>query len=223
MSEASVTAYNADGVVRRTPAGWRIPDQNLWTGELLHDPLTFVWDERAKAIRLSYEDPADDDWEHGLLWLRHGQDRSGYHQWKAINTPRTRRMMAHNLCMVCSGSAVHHGRIRWLLHEPPILTPDGTPATNVPPTCLGCTPEALVTCPRLREQPRIVSAASTRTYGVRVDIYAPDEGDPVPARRVLKDADIPLLPENRNPLLFALGKQPLVALLDMREESFAVP
>ncbi|GAA2215524.1 hypothetical protein GCM10009850_109920 [Nonomuraea monospora] len=75
----------------RTRGGRRIPDQNLWTGEVEdHHPLVSSFDPESAVLFLTYEDPQPDDWEHGLLWLRHGQGRSGAHRRKDINTPRTR-------------------------------------------------------------------------------------------------------------------------------------
>lgn len=201
----------------------RVPDQNVWTGELIEHALTFAPDPATGRLRLSYEDPQDGDWEHGLLWLRHGQDRSGQPKWKGVNTPRTRQMMAHHLCMVCTGSAVHHGRIRWVLTQDPDVTPDGNPITNVPPTCLACTPHALKVCPRLTGQARVLSVGWTTPFAVTADIYSADYGDPIPAVKVIHQANIPYTRENRHKLPFALGKQPWVALHDMRDESPVLP
>lgn len=218
-----INSYKADGVVRRDTKGRRIPDQNVWTGEVAEHILTFLTDQATGRARLSYEDPDPDDWEHGVLWLRHGQDRSGDHTWKTVNTPRTRAMMARNLCLVCSESAVWNDRIRWLLPQDPEINPAGRAITNMPPTCLNCTPEALRMCPRLREKTRIISVAGTRPFAVTGDIYTAAVGNPVPAVKALHRVNIPLLGENEPVLRFTLGEQPWVELYDMRDESLVLP
>jgi hypothetical protein len=205
-------------VTLRTKAGLRIPDQNLWTGELIDAPLAFVWDPAINNIRLSYRDPRDEDWEHGVLWVRHGQDRSGFYKWKAVNTPRTRVMMAENLCMVCSGSCVREdGRIWWLFVEDPDVAPDGTPVTNLPPTCGACMPESLATCPRLVERSRVVSVGGTSPYAVTADLYMPSTLDEQPAKAA-HEANILLGEGYGSFLTMALGKQLWVLLHDMRDE-----
>jgi hypothetical protein len=195
--------------VNRTRGGWRIPDQNLWTGEVHDYALTFSFDTE---LRLSYEDPRPDDWERGVLWLRHGQDRTGGYKWRAINTPRTRTMMRSSPCRRPDG------RIWWLFVTDPATTPDGTPITNLPPTCSACLAESLITCPRLVERSRLVTVADAKPYGVTADVYAPGEGFPAPAVKVLHEIAIPYVPENEAVLRFALGKQPWVSLEDMRDE-----
>lgn len=207
--------------MNRTKGGLRIPDQNLWTGELLDLPLWIDWDLTLQDLRLTYADPRDDDQEHGVLWLRHGQDRSGDYKWKAVNTPRTRVMMREHRCMVCDSSCVRDddGRIWWLFVNDPETAPDGTPITNLPPTCRACMDESLATCPRLIERFRVVSVADTEPYAVTADIYRPGEGDrlPLPAVKVRHEA-IVTLEKGNGWLPFALGKQPWLLLYDMRDE-----
>jgi hypothetical protein len=215
----SVAVSDGRPDVTRTRGGLRIPDQNLWTGELVDLPLTFVWDSAIGNIRLSYLDPSDDDWQHGVLWVRHGQDRAGYPRWKAINTQRTLEMMANHLCLVCSGSCVRDdGRIWWLFVEDPDVAPDGTPMTNLPPTCRACMRESLQTCPRLVERSRVVTVASTSWYAVTADLFMPSELDEMPIKAV-HEVNIPLTGENASLLQVALGKQPWVLLHDLRKES----
>ncbi|MFG1956484.1 hypothetical protein [Nonomuraea sp. NPDC049028] len=206
--------------VHRTRGGWRIPDQNLWTGEVEEHALAFAFDPAAGALFLTYENPRPADWERGLLWLRHGQDRSGAYKWRAINTPRTRRMMNEHLCMVCSGSCRQKkdGRTTWLFVDDPPTTPDGTPITNLPPTCPDCVPESLATCPRLSERARLVTVAKTRPFAVTADLYEPAEGFPAPAVKVRHEIHIPYGPETAYWLRFALGKQPWLALDDVRDQ-----
>lgn len=205
--------------MNRTKAGLRMLDQNLWTGERRDDPLRFVWDPAADTIRLAYLDPVDGDWEHGALWLRHSQDRTGRFLWKAINTPRTRVMMRDHLCMVCSSSCVRpeDGRIWWLFVNDPDTTPDGAPITNLLPTCPACIPESVKTCPRLVERSRVVTVASAEPYAVTADIYKPSELDEMPVK-VAHEVNIAYGQGHDALLPFALGKQPWVLLHDMRDE-----
>ncbi|MGW3347781.1 hypothetical protein ACWDA3_31180 [Nonomuraea rubra] len=207
--------------MNRTRSGLRIPDQNLWTGELLDLPLFFDWDPIAQDIRLTYGDPAEEDWDRGLLWVRHGQSQAGRFLWKAINVPRTRRMMREHLCMVCSGSCQRQdGRFWWLFVDAPETVACGTPITNLPPTCRTCIPESLDTCPRLVERSHVVSVASTSPYAATVDLYMPGPGDalPVPAVKVRHETSV-LLDKGNQLLRYALGKQPWLTLHDLRDES----
>ncbi|MFI9552663.1 hypothetical protein [Nonomuraea endophytica] len=202
----------------RTRRGLRIPDQNLWTGERRALPMAFRWDPAVEDIRLSYLDPADDDFEHGVLWVRHGQDRSGLYRWKAVNTPRTREMLRDHLCMVDSASCVgDDGRIWWLFVDDPASAPDGMPITNLPPTCPACIPESLKTCPRLIDRFRIVSVAATEPYAVTADLYMPSELDETPVK-FAHEVNIPYGQGHDRLLRVALGKQPWVRLIDMRDE-----
>ncbi|GAA4936270.1 hypothetical protein GCM10023334_045160 [Nonomuraea thailandensis] len=210
--------------MNRTRNGLRIPDQNLWTGELLDLPLFFDWDPIVEDIRLSYSDPTDDDWDHGLLWVRHGLNRAGKFRWKAINTPRTRVMMREHLCMVCSCSCQRpDGRYWWLFVNDPDIAPDGTSITNLPPTCGACIPESLATCPRLAERSRVVSVAGTSPYAATVDLYEPGPGDslPVPAVKVCHEVNV-LLDKGSEWLRYALGKQPWLMLHDLRDEALVL-
>ncbi|MCP2364303.1 hypothetical protein HD597_011323 [Nonomuraea thailandensis] len=155
-----------------------------------------------------------------MLWLRHGQDRSGAYKWKAINTPRTRVMMREHLCMVCTGPCRRKdGRTWWLFVEDPATTPDGMPITNLPPTCPDCLDEALETCPRLIERARLVTVAGTRPFAVTADLYEPGEGFPAPAVKARHELHIQYGPDTAYWMRFALGKQPWLALEDMRDES----
>lgn len=207
----------------RTRRGLRIPDQNLWTGELHALPLVFGWDPAVGDIRLSYLDPSDDDFEHGVVWVRHKQDRSGLYRWKAINTPRTRVMLREHLCMVDSAPCVRDdGRISWLFRDNPVLSPDGTPITNLPPTCLDCIPEALKTCPRLVDRFHSVTVAATKPYAVTADLYMPGELDATPVK-FAHEVSIPYGHGHDRLLRLALGKQPWVRLIDMRDEEFGFP
>lgn len=206
--------------MRRTRGGRRIPDQNLWTGELLDLPLWFGWDPAAGDIRLTYADPRDGDWEHGVLWLRHGQDRSGDYRWKAVNTPRTRVMMREHLCMVCETSCVREdGRVWWLFVHDPDVGPAGAPVTNLPPTCRMCMAEALATCPRLSARARVVTVAGTSPYAATVDLYAPGEGDTLPLPAVKARHEVIVTLGNGNAWShYALGKQLWLTLHDLRDE-----
>jgi hypothetical protein len=210
--------------VTSTKPRLRLLDQNLWTGELREDPLTFAWHPKEERVRLSYEDPSDGDWEHGVLWVRHDQTRTGKFLWKAINTPRTRVMMRDHLCMVCSSSCVRpeDGRIWWLFVNDPDLASDGTPITNLPPTCPACIPQSVLTCPRLVERFRIVTVASTAPYAVTADLYSPGEDDDGPPVKMIHEANLVL--DRDQPLLpYALGKQPWLLLHDLRDEPFILP
>lgn len=209
--------------MNRTKSGLRIPDQNLWTGERLDVPLFFAWDPNIANIRLSYLDPDDSDWELGALWVRHSQDRTGLYKWKAINTPRTRLMMREHLCMVCTESCVRDdGRTWWLFVNDPDTDPDGTPITNLPPTCPGCIPESLKTCPRLVERSRIVTVADTEPYAITADLYMPSTLDEMPVKAV-HEVNLRLDSDDAPELLpLALAKQPWLRLLDMRDEPFAL-
>lgn len=219
-----VDSYRADGVVRRDKKGLRIPDQNVCTGEVVKWPLTFVIDEKARRFRLAYKgDPQEDDYEADMLWLRHGLDRSGEHTWATVNAVRTRAMMRFGLCLVCSRPAVDPatGRLRWLLANSPDIAENGLPVTNVPPTCLECTDEALDSCPRLRRRKgrRIVSVAETSLYAVTADIYAPASAElPTLAVPAFRKVNIPLIPRYAAVLPYALALQPWVALEGMRDE-----
>ncbi|NRQ40064.1 hypothetical protein HII36_50810 [Nonomuraea sp. NN258] len=192
-------------------------DQNLRTGEVRHDPLAFAWHERTETLRLSYEDPTDNDWWYGVLWLRHGTDMTGRHLWKAVNTPRTLAMMTRHLCMVCSASCMRNDRrIWWLLVGDSSHAPDGTPITNLPPVCEGHISESLATCPRLLERSRLISVAGTAPYAVTADVYAPGADDG--PTKVLHEQHIILSEENAPLLRFALAKQLWVTLDDLRDE-----
>lgn len=212
----------ASRYLSRTSSGWPRLAQNLWTGELRNDPLDFRWDPALHSVRLSYTDPRDEDWEHGVVWVRHGLDRSGVFKWKAINTPRTRRMMAEHLCMVCMGSCVRSdGRIWWLFVNDPEATRDGTPITNLPPTCLDCIPESLQKCPRLVERSRVVTVAATLPYAVTGDLYVASSLDDMPSKTA-HEITIPYAADYSGILPFLLGKQPWLCLLDMRDEPFVL-
>lgn len=218
MSQHSLSTTSDSGA-RHGKRELRHLDQNLRTGEVDPERPVLVWDSAIEDFRLSYEHPRDDDFENGHLWLRHFETRAGKFRWKAINTPRTRRMMREHLCMVCSSSCVREdGRIWWLFHQDPETLPDGTPVTNLLPTCPGCVPEARETCPHLIAHARLVTVASTRPFAVTADLYGPGEGFPAPAVKVAHEVVIPYEPDAEYWLRFALGKQPWVALLNMRDE-----
>lgn len=202
----------------RTRAGLRIPDANAWRGELVDYPLAFAWDAAAADVRLSYLDPRQPDWRLGVLWARHGQDRTGRPTWKAINALRQRRAMMRHLCMVCSQPATDEdGRIWWLFHTDPEATPDGRLITNIPPTCRECIPEALATCPPLQKRSRVCSAAGSTPFSVIADLYAPGSLDPH-AVRVAREVNVTL---DRVALLrFSLATQLCVTVDDVRDEPF---
>lgn len=197
----------------RLANGRRVPDANVWTGELVPYPLAFAWHSAALDVRLSYLDPSGEDWMFDVLWARHGQDRSGRHKWRAVNALRQRAMMIEHRCMVCSKPVAEPGeRIPWLFHTDPETTGDGARLTNLPPTCWECIPEALDTCPPLRRRSRVCTAASSKPFGFVVDLYAPGEDET--AARVERDAMVTL----SSPLLrFALAKQLWVALDDLQD------
>ncbi|MFI6603809.1 hypothetical protein ACIBHX_46900 [Nonomuraea sp. NPDC050536] len=186
----------------------------MWTGELLRDRLAFTLDAEG-LLRLSYQDSQRDDWEHGVLWVRHGQDRSGTHKWKAINTPRTRLMMRDYLCMVCTGpcSDRETARVSWLLVDDPEISPDGQPVTNVPPTCTSCIPEALEACPKLGEHSRVITVAGAKPIAFAADLFKPSAIDGTPMK-IAHEVNIPL--DAGNVLRGALAKHLWVELLDMR-------
>jgi hypothetical protein len=198
----------------RLDNGWRVPDANVWTGELIPYRLTFVWDDALRDVRLSYLDPVNDDRMFEVLWAQHGQDRSGHHKWRGVNALRQRAMMLEHSCMVCSRPATVDGRVPWLFHTDPERIAGGELLTNLPPTCRSCIPEALETCPPLRRQSRYCTAAGSRPYGIVADLYSP--GDDATAVRVKRDVMLPLT----SPILrFALAKQLWVALEDVQDAS----
>jgi hypothetical protein len=199
----------------RLANGWRVPDANVWTGELVPYPLTFAWDDTAQDVRLSYLDPADEDWMFNVLWPRHGQDRSGRHKWRGVNAIRQRSMMLDHLCMVCTAPATEADRISWVFHTDPGVNAAGELVTNIPPTCRSCIPEALATCPPLQRQSRVCTAAGSRPYAVEVDLYMPGPTDES-AVRAQRGAIVEA--ENLPVLRFCLAKALLVAVDDLRDE-----
>ncbi|GAA3542398.1 hypothetical protein GCM10022419_023180 [Nonomuraea rosea] len=69
-------------------------------------------------------------------------------------------------------------------------------------------------------EPHIVSVAGTSPYAATVDLYMPGPGDtlPVPAVKVRHETSV-LLDKGNQLLRYALGKQPWLALHDLREET----
>ena len=82
--------------------------------------------------------------------------------------------MERLLCQVCGGPATRpDGTIPWILAGRREPLEDGTLVTEDPPTCEGCTAEALTSCPALR-QPMVLDVEDAELAGWAVALHTPD-------------------------------------------------
>lgn len=99
--------------------------------------------DAANGRKLTYVNPAPDDWMLGVLWARQEGHRRGRPLLRDVHTTRQRECMLGRLCQVCHGSALHDGRVWWLLPQG-ITAPTATLSKS--PTCPACIPMALASC-----------------------------------------------------------------------------
>ncbi|MEU7861225.1 hypothetical protein [Nonomuraea sp. NPDC049141] len=163
--------------------------------------------------RLSYPDPADDDWLLGVLWARQEGHRRGAPLWDQVHTLRQRECMLNELCQVCRETAREpsSGRLWWVF---PRAVPVASMYVTKPATCVRCIPKAIRSCPRLRIEAHVyTSGGDYEPYGVLGDVVTLD---PDGAPRLTTAQDVPLDAFHR--LEYTLARALTVHVLDLRRE-----
>jgi hypothetical protein len=192
----------------------RVPYITAWSEEAVEHNLLFTHHPEAGGPRLTYPDPHPTDWVYGVLRARHGLNRGGRPEWKMVNTLRQWRCMEQRLCQVCGGSAVdpETGRIWWLLSDNPDESAAVKGYTNAPPTCRGCIPEAIATCPHLRRAAATYTAGDCEPHAVLAKILLPIGS----YKTIVVDRTAIVWLDEFQELVYALAQQLIVLLHDLR-------
>ncbi|MFF3665523.1 hypothetical protein [Microtetraspora malaysiensis] len=192
-----------------------VPYITAFAGELVNHPLVFRYSDEARAIRLSYVVPDENDWQFGVLLARHGRIQTGLPCRGRVHTRRQWRCMAHGLCLHCGEPAVESGsgRFWWVIHDGP-----GTDLergyTGTPPTCRACIPAQLARRPRVGgSRPWIGTAVLAEPYAVLADTYQRGVGG-----ALLDEQGVTIQLEEFRRLEKALAHRLIVSLGDLRAE-----
>jgi hypothetical protein len=196
-----------------------VPWVSRWSGEADKAALGIAKHATTGQLTLFYQDtgtPDDqrDRDEHGVLWSRDGQDRSGYPEFGQVNTLRQRACMLERLCQVC-GTKILDSPIHWLMGPNHLYQVDGRFVTMSPPTCSACVSISKSLCPHLSTQgSRLLLVARYEIWGVYGEAAWLENG----AMRKNPHAAVSYAnPEH--PLCGVLAKQVLVSLTDFTEAS----
>lgn len=155
--------------------GLRVPYITAWSGEALSLALGFASHPESTGLRLTYLDPVPTDWIYGVLRARQGLTHGGRPEWKLVHALRQWRCMERRLCQVCGRSAVdgETGRTWWLLADDEDEAGPQVGYANAPPTCRKCMPEAVRSCPRLRQGAMAFTVSDCEPYAVLGHIFRP--------------------------------------------------
>lgn len=161
--------------------------------------------------RLSYPDPAADDWLLGALWARHENHRRGHPLFDQIHIRRQRECMLGQLCQVCQQTAWDptSGRLWWVF---PREVPAADMYLTKPPACVGCVGKAISACPLLRREAYVYTSGDYEPYGVLGDVFSLSGGQV----RIERGQDIPL--DAFHTLEYTLARALTVHVQDMRRE-----
>jgi hypothetical protein len=160
-------------------------------------------DGAADRRRLSYPEPADDDWLLGVLWARQEDHRRGDPLFNQVHIRRQRECMLGQLCQVCKRTAWDPaaGRLWWVF---PREVPAADMYLTKPPACVGCVGTAISACPLLR--------GDYEPYGVLGDVFSLSGGQV----RIERGQDVPL--DAFRTLEYTLARALTVHVQDMRRE-----
>lgn len=161
--------------------------------------------------RLSYPDPADDDWLMGVLWARQENHRRGDPLFHQVHIRRQRECMLGQLCQVCRKTAWDPatGRLWWVF---PREVPAADMLLTKPPACVACVSKAVEACPLLRREAYVYTSGGYEPYGVLGDVFSLD-GEQV---RIERGQDVPL--DAFRTLEYTLARALTVHVRDMRRE-----
>lgn len=195
-----------------------VPYVIAYSEELVEDPICFVRDYRPDGdYKLSYLWSKPGDWSGGVLRARAHQSRKGKPEWRKLNPRRQWRCMERLRCQVCGKPAVdQYGRYPWIMTETVFRWDEENPnsiITNAPPTCWGCIPDALNSCPQLRMSSTVYTAGNALPIGVLGDEYERlHNGEVIPT-----DArNVEVRFKNQRTLPYVLAHQLIVRVFDLR-------